>query len=802
MGPGVYRQWQRMPLLSASTSLQDAAVRPEFSKQPISDRREREFVGDRMSWQPTLTFLHYAIVTILAGSACFMVAVFGFMPEQTTQGYGAIALAVVALVSAWLLRRRQYSAAVIWLAGGVWCCVTGISLFHQGVRTPIFFAHPIIVFFLGWVISARAALVAVTLTSATIIAFIVSEASGWQPAVAPAPPILYGIIQIAVMLLSAALVIYLVKAYRQRLEEMQRSKQDIEHAHAVLKQSELKFATAFASSPVAASIATLSGGRIIEVNANFERDFGWSPAELKGETATGIGLWPSIELRQKFSDLLYRHGRTVNFESMWRHRNGTLRNISVSGEIIELDGVPCILAYTTDITERKAAEEQIQRLAFFDPLTSLPNRRLLMDRLDQAMTACTRHQRQGALLFIDLDNFKTLHDTHGHDKGDLLLKQVGARLIDCVRDGDTVARLGGDEFVVMLEDLSSNAVEAATQAETVGRKIMVALNENYAIEHLSFHSTPSMGITLFGAQEENLEEPLKRADMAMYQAKAAGRNTIRFFDPRMQAMVAARAALEEDLREALRLDQFMLHYQPQVQRGGLVTGVEALLRWLHPERDVVGPCEFIPLAEETGLILPLGELILEMACRQLAQWAHQPGMAHLTLSVNVSPRQFQQENFVGQVLGVLERTGAPPPRLKLELTESLLISNVDDVIAKMDAIKARGVGFSLDDFGTGYSSLSYLKRLPLDQLKIDQSFVRDILVDPNDAAIARMVIVLAESLGLEVIAEGVETSAQQQALQAQGCHAYQGYLYSRPLPIDALEQLAMQPGWPILQQPA
>ena len=307
-----------------------------------------------------------------------------------------------------------------------------------------------------------------------------------------------------------------------------------------------------------------------------------------------------------------------------------------------------------------------------------------------------------------------------------------------------------------------------------------------------------MGITLFGAQHENIEEPLKRADLAMYQAKSAGRNTIRFFDPRMQAMVSARAALERDLRQALQLEQFSLHFQPQVQRGGLVSGVEVLLRWSHPERGMVPPGEFIALAEDTGLIIALGEDILQQACRQLALWAGQPAMAHLTLSVNVSPRQFQQDNFVELVLAVLERTGAPPQRLKLELTESLLIANIDDVITKMDAIKARGVGFSLDDFGTGYSSLSYLKRLPLDQLKIDQSFVRDILVDPNDAAIARMVIVLAESLGLEVMAEGVETIAQQQALHGQGCHAYQGYLYSRPLPLEEFERLALRPGWPII----
>ncbi len=751
-----------------------------------------------MSWQPTLTFLHYAIVTILSGSLCFGAVIFILLPQYSTLAWGQLVMSAVALVGAWLLGRKQYQAAVIWMASGVWATITGIALFHDGVRTPIYFAHPIVVIFLGWVVSTRAAIITVVLTSATTLGFIMADSLGWRPAVEPTPAILHGIVQIFVLLLSAALVIYLVQAYRERLEQMQRASGEIARANEVLRQSELKFATAFASSPVAASIVTVEDGQSLAVNDNFQRDFGWTRTEMEGHRVEEAGLWLDLQLRQQWAELLRRQGRTLNFETMWRHKNGALRNVSIAGEIIDLDGVACVLAYTTDITARKAAEEQIQRLAFFDPLTSLPNRRLLMDRLEQAMTACTRHQRQGALLFIDLDNFKTLNDSYGHDKGDLLLQQVGARLVEGVRDGDTVARLGGDEFVVMLEDLSGNAMEAATQAETVGRKIMSALNESYDIQPLSVHSTPSIGITLFGAQHENIEEPIKRADLAMYQAKSAGRNTIRFYDPRMQAMVAARAALERDLRLALQLEQFVLHYQPQVQRGGLVSGVEALLRWHQPERGLVPPGQFIALAEETGLIVPLGEYILDLACEQLARWAVQPGMAHLTLSVNVSPRQFQQDNFVQQVLDALARTSAPPQRLKLEITENLLITNVDEVIAKMTLLKARGVGFSLDDFGTGYSSLSYLKRLPLDQLKIDQGFVRDILVDANDAAIARMVIVLAESLGLEVMAEGVETIEQQQALQAQGCHAYQGYLYSRPLPLQDFEQLAQRPGWPVI----
>ena len=445
------------------------------------------------------------------------------------------------------------------------------------------------------------------------------------------------------------------------------------------------------------------------------------------------------------------------------------------------------VATLTDITRRKAAEDEIKHLAFYDPLTRLPNRRLLLDRLQQALASSTRSRREGALLFIDLDNFKTLNDTLGHDIGDLLLQQVAQRLATCVREGDTVARLGGDEFVVMLEDLSENLQEAATQTEVVGEKILVALNQRYMLAGHSHHSTPSIGVTLFGGQRETVEELLKRADLAMYQAKAAGRNTLRFVDPETQATVTARAALEVDLRQGLQQNQFVLYYQAQVDEQGRMTGAEALVRWQHPRRGLMFPAEFVPLAEETGLILPLGHWVLETACARLVAWAALPDMSHLTLAVNVSARQFHTPDFVDQVLTVLDRTGADPQKLKLELTESLLLDDVEDIIAKMMALKAKGVGFSLDDFGTGYSSLSYLKRLPLDQLKIDQSFVRDILTDSNDAAIARTIVALAQSMGLGGIAEGVETEEQRDFLARQSCHAFQGYLFGRPLPVEQFE---------------
>ncbi len=437
-----------------------------------------------------------------------------------------------------------------------------------------------------------------------------------------------------------------------------------------------------------------------------------------------------------------------------------------------------------DITERKRAEAKIQHLAFFDVLTGLPNRRMLLDRLQTALAASGRYHQRGALLFIDLDNFKDLNDTQGHDVGDQLLKQVAQRLITCVREIDTVARLGGDEFVVMLEELDTTVEGAAAQAEAVGKKIISSLNQPYHFARGEHHSTPSLGITLFYAQQESVDELLKRADLAMYQAKSAGRNTLRFFDPKMQAAVSARAELETDLRQGLQRNELLLYYQPVVNAQLRITGFEALVRWLHPQRGMVMPGEFIPLAEQTGLILPMGHWVLETALRQLVHWNGDARTRGLTVAVNVSARQFRHPDFASQVLELLKRTGANPYRLKLELTESLLLLDVQDAINKMTELRSIGVSFALDDFGTGYSSLSYLKRLPLDQLKIDQSFVRDILSDPNDAAIARTVLALAQSLDLAVVAEGVESEGQREFLVRNGCKAFQGYLFGRPAPID------------------
>ena len=446
----------------------------------------------------------------------------------------------------------------------------------------------------------------------------------------------------------------------------------------------------------------------------------------------------------------------------------------------------------TNLTERKRAEQRIHQLAFYDALTNLPNRRLLTEQLRIALGNTVRHEEQGALLFIDLDNFKTLNDTLGHEMGDRLLAQVAKRLRQSVREVDVVARLGGDEFVVMLEKLSPHAAEAAIEAEVIGQRILKSLGVPYTLMDREYVSTPSIGITLFDDHADGVDGLLKQADLAMYQAKAAGRNTLRFFDTSMQAAVDQRVALEQDLREGLHRNELMLHYQPQVNESGQIIGAEGLARWLHPERGLISPAAFIPLAEATGLILPLGNHVLQIACRQLVSWASDPLLEPLTLAVNVSVQQFRAPDFVDQVIHMLETTGANPARLKLELTESLLAENIDDIIEKMSALKHHGVGFSLDDFGTGYSSLSYLKRLPLDQLKIDQSFVRDVLTDPNDATIARIIITLAAELGLVVIAEGVETEGQRQFLNTHGCLAYQGYLFSKPVPADTFADIVGQ----------
>ena len=533
---------------------------------------------------------------------------------------------------------------------------------------------------------------------------------------------------------------------------------------------------------------------IIKVNQAFQRITGYSSEDV-------VGKKPNILRSGKHDAEFYTEmWESINNLGSWhgeiwdKRKNGEVypKWLSITAVTNDAGTVTNYIGTQTDITDRKAAEAEIQKLAFYDHLTQLPNRRMLVKRLKEALAFSSRNRRIGALLFIDLDHFKTLNDTLGHDIGDVLLQQVAQRLVSCLRECDAVARLqeydavarlGGDEFVVMLEDLSEQELEAASKTKIVGEKILTRLNKPYLLSTHEHHCTASIGVTLFNGNHQTTEELMKQADIAMYQAKKVGRNMMRFFDPKMQESINAHATLEGELRKALERHQFQLHYQIQVDSSYRPLGAEALIRWILPEQGLVPPIQFIPLAEETGLILPIGQWVLETACDQLKVWEQDPLTSNFVLAVNVSAKQFHQTDFVAQVQAVVIRHGIKPNLLKLELTESMLLEDIDDTIATMNALNEVGVQFSLDDFGTGYSSLQYLKNLPLNQLKIDQTFVRDIATDNSDKAIVKTVIAMAHSLNLNVIAEGVETEAQRQFLLDEGCIHFQGYLFGKPMPI-------------------
>lgn len=577
-------------------------------------------------------------------------------------------------------------------------------------------------------------------------------------------------------------------AQQKLVQTLQSSERELE-LRVAERTSELRVsATAFEAHEC--SIVTDADGIILKVNPAFTEMTGYSAQEATGQT-TRI-------LKSGLHDPAFYDGmwaRVHNIGSwqgeIWnRHKNGEIFSKWLTINAVKNDNgiITHYVSTLQDISDRKVAEERITELAFFDPITKLPNRTLLKDRLKQTMTASNRSATYGAALMLDLDRFKTLNDTLGHATGDLLLQLVASRLLASVREEDTVARIGGDEFVIILGNLSDNAEETARFTELVGNKLLTILRQPYELGEIKHLSTASIGATLFKGYAISIDDVLKQADLAMYKSKKSGRDSFHFFDIAMQSAIMQRFSLETSMRLALEENQYLLHYQAQVLGENHVTGAEVLVRWQHPQRGMVSPAEFIPLAEETGFILPLGRWVLKTACLQLTTWSKQSEMSHLTLAVNVSAHQFRQTDFVDQVLDIIAETGANPHKLKLELTESLLVENVQDVIEKMSKLKSQGIRFSLDDFGTGYSSLSYLKRLPLYQLKIDQSFVRDIMVDANDAAIAQTIVTLAQSLGLEVIAEGVETEAQRDFLAREGCLAYQGYFYSRPLPLAGFEE--------------
>ena len=559
------------------------------------------------------------------------------------------------------------------------------------------------------------------------------------------------------------------------------------HAEEAFRESQVRLDLAIRSASM--SVWSLD----IATNKRFFDDqycylLGIDPATFNGTEAEFFQAVHVDDREMVKSNLTQTITQNVPYESEFRGiwPDGSVHYIATRGRLVCNDhGQPLrINGIAFDVSEWREAQNQIHNLAFYDPLTGLPNRRLLIDRLQHAVATCDRNIRTGALLFIDLDNFKTINDTLGHALGDQLLKQAAERLTCCVRAEDTVARIGGDEFVVMLEDLSENESEAASQTESIAVKILAKLSRPYQIASHEYRSTCSIGIALFNDRVQGSDDLLKQSDIAMYQAKKAGRNTLRFFDAQMQKIVTSRAILEGELRKALELKQFQLYYQIQVDSFMQPIGAEALIRWMHPERGLVSPLEFIPIAEETGLIVPIGQWVLETACAQLMAWEQEEQTRQLVLAVNVSAREFLQNDFVTRVQDAIQNNGINPMQLKLELTESLLLEDIEDAIAIMNALNDTGVQFSLDDFGTGYSSLQYLKRLPLDQIKIDQSFVRDLAFDSGDRAIVRTIIAMATSLNLNVIAEGVETEEQLQFLLNKGCTHYQGYLFGKPVPIE------------------
>ena len=555
-------------------------------------------------------------------------------------------------------------------------------------------------------------------------------------------------------------------------------------------EQELRIAATTFNSQEAIAI-TDARTNILRVNQAFCDISGYSSEEVVGKTPRMLASG--------------RHDNTF-YEQMWRqlrqhgHWKGEIWNRRKNGEIYPewltintvkdaYGNVSNYVGTFLDLTSNKQAEQEIQRLAFYDLLTGLPNRRLFMNRLKQAQTNRSRSEHINAVILIDLDNFKVINDSGGHAIGDSLLVQVAERLQSFIFEGDTAARLGGDEFIVLLEELSINPQHAASQTKNIAEQILQLLAQPYTIGGHIYHSTPSIGVTMMVSPEEEIDDLIRQADIAMYQAKNAGRNTLRFFDPQMQSSLTQRASLEMELREAIEQQQLQLHYQPQVNESGHIIGAEALVRWHHPVRGMIFPDQFIPLAEQSGLILPLGQWVLEHACRQLHIWSGEQATRELVLAVNVSARQFRQDNFVELVQQSLTGSGASSSRLKLEMTETLILDDVNGTIAKMRQLENIGIGFSLDDFGTGYSSLSYLTQLPLEQVKIDRSFIRNLPNNDNDAMVVQSIISLTQSLGLKVIAEGVETEEQKDFLNQYGCQHCQGYLFGRPIPITDFELL-------------
>lgn len=556
-----------------------------------------------------------------------------------------------------------------------------------------------------------------------------------------------------------------------------------------LQQSESRFRTTFKTSPDSVVLTRLDDGRIVDVNDRFFPRSGWAKEEIIGKTTHELKIWRWPHEREIFVQMIKERGECTNFEADFFSKDGQIWSGLISANLIDIEGVQCILSITRDVTEIKKSRDLINSLSFFDSLTEIPNRRLFMDRLHQSVVTCSRNKRFGALAYIDIDHFKNVNETLGQEGGDAILKKIALRLQQYLNPGDSIARISGDEFAVLMIDIDKESTIADSKSRKICEKIRQKIAEPYWLGDTECNLTASIGITLLGIEQDDATHALRRAELAMQHVKANSRGESCMFTQNMLVTSRTNAHLIEDLRKAISRKQLVLHYQPQVDRSGKVFGVEALLRWHIPTQGFISPNDFVPLAEDSGLIIPLGQWVVNTACQQIQKWSQIPSLSHVIVAVNISAKQFHQNDFVDQVLSALKKSGANPERLRLELTENIMVADLSSVRLKMNQLKSVGVTLSLDDFGTGYSSLGYLKRLPFDEIKIDQSFVHDILNDASNSAIAKMIINLASNMNLSLIAEGVETKSQVDVLTNLGCHYFQGYLFSKPIPSKDFESL-------------
>lgn len=535
-------------------------------------------------------------------------------------------------------------------------------------------------------------------------------------------------------------------------------------------------------------------GELVEFNPAAERIFGYKKSQVLGRQLAEVMIPPSLRKlhntkHKQFVETGIKHIFDRRAEFMGMRADGSEFPVELTLTTVKDHGQTLVTGFLRDITEQKKAQQEIENIAYYDVLTGLPNRRLLVDRFNRAVVNAKRTKTYCALIFVDIDHFKIINDTKGHDVGDHLLTEVARRISITIRAGDSLARLSGDEFILIIENLDSYKNIAYHQTAEVLQKLLTELNKPYVLDMFEFSTTASMGVTLFNDDEFGFEDHLRHADTAMYQAKAAGRNTYRFYDQLTQQSLEKGFALEAGLHTALKNNELFLNYQNIVDADQNIIAAEVLLRWVHPEFGEISPVEFIPIAEKNNLIIKIGYWVLQQACAQLKSWENDPALQHIRLSVNISAKQFLYVNFIQELQELLESSGVNPDRLKLELTETAVIDNIDDVTIKMNILRGIGVRISLDDFGIGHSSLVYLKKLPFTQIKIDQSFVHDVLTDINDAAIIQMILAIGRTLQCNIVAEGVESIEQFEMLKEFGCHYFQGFYFSKPVTLDEFEKV-------------